>query len=185
MKKIAFIFLAALIPSLSVNAALITNFGTGSFTENPAFSNELSSYSQTATSSTAVIGWSGGLLAGTLSTPFDPAGFDSFSLSFTLNSAHSFVGTVFLLDSANTPETFTVDFSSAVVGQATTLVLSGPTTLSISSITQFGLQANAAPGNDLNITLTGLTAIPEPSTYAAILGGLALIFLVRRRMRKA
>ncbi|MBO7520849.1 MAG: PEP-CTERM sorting domain-containing protein, partial [Opitutales bacterium] len=40
-------------------------------------------------------------------------------------------------------------------------------------------------GNDLILSYTSATVIPEPSTYAAIFGALAIAFaLMRRRVRK-
>ena len=186
MKNIA-LFAVLLGTTQFLSAAVtITNFGTSSWTTQ-TFGNDFTPSSQTG-SSIDIAGNASNTFAG-LVTSVDISGFTtSLTLtgsSFAATSAGAF--TITLFDSAFTN---TAVFSG---GSFSDLFNSGSTTLSFSSdngvdfadISAVSLVGSGAPSTAVSGTLSGLTAVPEPSAYAAIAGVLVLGFTAVRRRRRA
>jgi hypothetical protein len=182
MKKIAF-FVSTLLLCGSLNAAIVTNFGSSSFTVTGP---NLGTFSQTSSSLTVNLPPVGGLLIGDLVTPFNAAGFTGFSVSGNLLQTSDAIVTFVIYNSTfDSTSNYTLNLNTRPTGSFSA-VLTQTTPMNFTVIGGMDIQVSAGPtSNPFNAELTALTAIPEPSTYAAILGGLALIFLVRRRMRKA
>jgi hypothetical protein len=165
----------------------ITGFGTGDFTVVNDFSANIA-VTQTATTLTIVGNDQTSALAGTFAQ-FDMTGYMggidlAASVSGTNPGTHF---TLTLYDSANNPAEFHGNlgsFSSAI----SVLTLSPgavgvfmPTNV-VAMVLSFG-----GAGSSLTMTLDALTvgAIPEPSTYAAIIGLLALGYVAYRRRQLA
>ena len=98
--------------------------------------------------------------------------------------------TVTLYDSSASTHAASVSYDFSSFSSATYLTSVGALTADIgfdwSAIQSFSISGNMTGGTAaLNISLDSLTAVPEPSTYAAILGLATLGFVGYRRYRRS
>jgi hypothetical protein len=187
MKRLLLALAFSALVSLTASAQLLVNFGAAAFTPDSDLS-DFATITQSA-SSVSVAGFDHGqTLAGTFASPVD------FSAVTTLYLTASVEGTA--PDSTFTVLLFNSDFSQTRTYESafnTYSVTSASYALSFvaedsgfADIAGFQLIANGV-GAPLAFTLENLaaspSAIPEPSTYAALLAAVAFCAtVIRRRM---
>lgn len=178
--KTIFLFLSLLLSAQTTQAVvIITGFGTGDFTA--TFTDFTPS--QTATTY-QIIGNDLNSLYGSISTPVNISGsMTSLSLlgTFTGTAANNFQ-----------MELFDADGDSRIYqGNWSGFTPSVPTSVSLGFLSETGtfngtvvsigfITAGSGLGS-VNLVLDTLTAVPEPSTYALLVGGLAGIWALRRQ----
>lgn len=205
------VYTSASITSLGITSAFTiekTNWSTttsGTGFRNIASNNGSPGDGTTAqsTNENRALGWrplNAGTRDGAVTVAFtDTIGFENFSLSVLLFTANDVTGV----------ETYDLEYRIGATGSFTSLgtystaTPFSSTTLTANSVTLSalnnqsdsvfirirGTNANAVGAGNLdtigidNFSLT-YTAVPEPSTYAAILGGVALVGVMAMRRRK-
>jgi hypothetical protein len=182
MKKL----IAVLIISLCINASAsvqLTNFGTGSFTNEDGVT-DFSTINQTATSIQG-IGTDTNILAGTFS-PVNIAGLDIIELTgfITGTNPNTFFKVELYNDDFSEIRVYDAVFSSFSSLSSTIELNFVSQTASFSSIAGFQLTGQGS-GSALNLTLTNLQAVPEPSSALLIGLGAAGLYWLRRRRQSA
>jgi hypothetical protein len=177
--QIIVLVLTFVLGAYSSFAVVITGFSNSEFAVDAGIS-DFSAITQNATSTTA-IGTDQNILAGTF-TPIDITGFSTIELSALVSGTNP--------NGAFTIDLFNTDFTqSRIYSGATTSLTSSLSTITLSFVSQsaafndiggfqFGGQGS---GSSLNITFGSIAAVPEPSTWVLLAGGLAIILLLRRR----
>jgi hypothetical protein len=180
---IVVILLASITPAVS--QVSITGFGSGQFTYDSNFSNT-QSISQTASNFTVRMLDQGGSLFGSVPTVsiIGSTALLSLTAIVTENPGTSF--TLELYDNSQLA-TYTGNWANFTTGASSTATLqfaSAPAGFNYANITGVFLNTGGASGPSVTATLDQLTAIPEPSTYAAILGLVCIgAAIVKRRQR--
>jgi len=168
---------------------LLTDYGASdpqAFTL--VFENNTGSFTQGANTATFSVGAVGALVRGTfsavdLSSMGTP---DSLQLNLTFNT--SFSGTINYLIGSSAGNVLGYSFTgSSLTGSQTITFLRDATadqgTVVLSNINRATLTADN-PNFTLN-TLSAVSAVPEPATYAALLGAASLGFVAWRKRRAA
>lgn len=182
------LFLCSSLLAASLSAVTVTSFGTADFTVDGGSTTPGFVDSQAADSITLDGSDLGSALWGTF-TPVDMSALwaNDLVVTGTASTAPASLFTIDLYDSDG-------DFATFIGGAWTDLSGGGTsTTLTFDSVTLTGggtflnteiflLTLNTAGGGD-NVTanLTGLSQVPEPSTYAALAGLCALGYVMVRR----
>lgn len=185
MKRPLFAFALSALVSLSAGAQVLVNFGSASFTPDSGLS-DFDTITQSS-SSLSLAGFDDGqTLAGTFTSPAD------FSAVTTLYLTGSVEGTApdstfsVLLFNSDFSQTRTYEsaFNAYGVTSASYALSFVSEDSSFTDIGGFQLIANGV-GAPVAFTLENLasspSAVPEPSTYAAILGACSVALAVLRR----
>ncbi|OYV00327.1 MAG: hypothetical protein CFE26_24135, partial [Verrucomicrobiales bacterium VVV1] len=110
---------------------------------------------------------------------------DASQLVFDLTGSFAQHGQLHLGDGAHFDGTLTLNFSgyTAQVGDSFTLVdFSGTASGSFDAVLAAGYTLEAHYNlNDVTVTVTGVSAVPEPASYALFAGGLLAMGWLRRR----
>jgi len=176
MKTLAYALLTFLLLVHGTSAQIITNFGTaagddGLWSYNPV----TSTISGTETLGAVLFGTSENIsLAGssgvelTLNVATSPGG--GFSVSIYDN-----VGLEALVDGF----TWSAFSGGASITRSYTNIQSG---FNFNNVVDWNLNSGGS-GNPMTATFDSIAAVPEPSTWVLLAGGLAIILLLRRRRR--
>jgi PEP-CTERM motif len=109
----------------------------------------------------------------TISGP--PTGTGTFNFTLEDNGSRQFLSPTFDWTEFGSVNTVAKNFSAGTT----------PSGFNFSNITGWNMNSSSASGS-INVTLSSLSVVPEPSTYALMaLGGLALFFIARRRKAQA
>ena len=163
-----------------IHAVEITNFGSSTFSIDGA-----TSFSTTQTETNLQI--SGNELNSLLGTynPVDLSSVWGAPLSISASTVNNTPSTQFTItlfdDEFNTAEFVGGEWSSLLDGSLLTLSNSNG---SFDNTNVLGLDlSGSGVGDPINVTLNNLSMVPEPSTYALLIGFLALSYSVIRRHR--
>lgn len=176
-----------LISASAASAQTLTGFGTTEFTLFPGSETYFTSYNQTATTLNIVASDQGTLIAGLFATTplSQPPSTLLLTATLTTNPASNFE--IQLFDGENLNYTYSGNWSSFGTGSQQTVPLSltstWPVTFNLTTVQGFAMNLGGS-GSTLNVTFDNLSAIPEPSTYAALTGLAALGLAAYRRSRR-
>ena len=168
---------------MSANAITITTFGNVS---SPTFTSDGFTTFSTVTPNSASID-----IAGTdqqvLSGAFTSVDLTSLwgadlSLTGSAGTAPASTFTITLFDADNDTAVFVGGAWSDLSSSGQTLLSLDSTSGSFNSATVYAMELATGGGGDaVASNLTGLSLVPEPSTYAALSGLLALVYVMVRR----
>ena len=171
----------------SAFAQSITGFGTGDFTRDGS---STGTFSQDANGITVTLADLGGQLVGSFAAPASIVGNTSLlSLTATVTTNPGTSFTLELIDNAALSQSYNGSWGSFTTGSSSTATLTfGSATPGFNFANILGMTLSTAGGNPSNsvmVTLDQLTAVPEPSTYAAIFGLACLGAAIVRQKRRA
>jgi hypothetical protein len=172
------------ISALSANAQLITEFGTGQF------SNDFTDFTTSQTASAFTISGpdNGSALVGSFTAvPVPTFATSKLVLVATVTTNPSSAFTVELADSNGNTAVYTGNWSSFTTGVPSTVDLTFASDSGFDGTATAIAFSTGGSGSNLAASLDSLTltAIPEPSTYASIAGVAMLGFVAYRRRRVA
>lgn len=166
---------------LSANAAVITDFSSGSF---GITYSDFSTTSQSGGSLHLTGNDFGSSVFGNLPAPFDLGGsLDSITLSGSYSGASTARFDVLLIDADGDSLNYTGYFSSFTPGvpATVTLALNFADGVFNGPVRSVGIVTNGI-GSAVDFTVYNVAAIPEPSTWALILvGATGAVIAIRRR----
>lgn len=173
--------------SLTAGAQVLVNFGSASFTPDPALS-DFATITQSSTRLSVAGLDHGQTLAGYFTTTLDFSGVTTLYLTASIDGAvpdSMFTVLLFNTDFSQT-RTYESAFNHYGVTSATYALTFATEDSGFTDIAGFQLIANGV-GAPLAFTLENLSAspIPEPSTYAALFGAAALALATRRRRHES
>jgi hypothetical protein len=185
LSSIVIAFFASIAPALA--QVSITGFGSGDFNYDAGFSSGVTNTSQTATSFTATLADSSAQLAATFTASASIPANGALSLTANLGTNPGSTFILELYDINFAAQRYDGNWNNFTTGVSSTATLSfGPATsgFDFAHVTSMILSTGGGPTSPaFTVTFDQLSAVPEPSTYAAIVGaaGLALAIVKRRK----
>lgn len=171
---------ALLLPCVSASAVLITDFGTGQFSE--TFS-DFSTTAQTATTFQA-IGNDSNSVYGTIN-PQILASTDWLTLDFvgTFTGTATGVFQIQIFDEEGDDRLYQATWTDFTPSTLTTVSMSfvSQTGTFDGNVASIGLLQGGGGTGTVNITMESLSAVPEPATWALVTGTLTAAMAFRRR----
>ena len=183
--KITSLALAGMLLGLSASAITITSFGNVAA---PTFTSDGFTTFSTVTPGPASIDIAGTdlqVLSGTFSAvDLTSLWGNDLSLSGSAATAPASTFTITLFDAEDDIATFVGGAWSGLSGSGETLLSFSSADGSFNAATVYALELATGGGGDaVAATFTGLSLVPEPSTYAALAGLCALGYVMVRRRR--
>jgi hypothetical protein len=184
LTSIIIAILASIAPAFA--QVSLTGFGTGDYSDASSGPQAPTFFSQTSTNATVSMN-NDGQMQGTFSAKNITAFTSSLQLTATKTTNSTFPFSLELYD-GSVFQTYTGTWNDFTMGSPSTATLSfgAPQAgFNFTNVTGMVLTMGGTSGQSVTVTLDQLTAVPEPSTYAAVFGLACLgTAIVRKHKRR-